>query len=109
MTLFDPGPEQPIDRPSRDARRTIRQREQIRLGRHPVARIPLADNGETCGTCTHAYRTQHGRRSYWKCDLVEETNGPGTDLRISWPACIRWQADIFDRLRRGEHVDLPEP
>lgn len=46
--------------------------------------------GETCGTCANAAR--FGR--YAKCKLVRGrwTNGPGTDIRLRWPACSGWQA-----------------
>jgi len=28
----------------------------------------------------------------WKCGLVKATGGPGTDIRLKWAACSRWEA-----------------
>jgi hypothetical protein len=46
--------------------------------------------GETCGSCEHLIRHRTAR-SFWKCDLVKWTHGPGTDIRRSTPACSRWE------------------
>lgn len=46
--------------------------------------------GETCGTCRHARYHETAKR-YWKCALVKSTSGPGTDIRLKWPACSKWQ------------------
>lgn len=74
-----------------DARRTIRRNATIAAGRHPTTRLPLlADSTDTCGTCAHARCFGHGKRTYWKCELVEMTHGPATDIRLKWPACTGW-------------------
>lgn len=48
--------------------------------------------GETCKSCANkrANDMQSGRR-FWKCALVRWTGGPGTDIRLAWPACSRWR------------------
>lgn len=51
----------------------------------------LVATSETCGTCDHCTLTRGGARSYWKCDLVPITNGAGTDIRKSWPACTAYE------------------
>lgn len=47
-------------------------------------------DGFTCKGCTHIYRC--GRRGkYIKCDLRPHTNGPGSDHRVGWPACAKYE------------------
>jgi hypothetical protein len=48
--------------------------------------------GQTCKTCTAAYRRQGGSKAFWKCSLVNATAGPGTDIRLKSPACRFWAA-----------------
>ena len=43
-------------------------------------------DGQFCRTCAHAW----SRGRYWKCDLVNPTRGPGTDIRLKSPACRFW-------------------
>lgn len=50
--------------------------------------------GETCGSCVHAWpNTTGSRRTYWKCGLVRSTRGPGTDIRVRSPACREWKPE----------------
>jgi hypothetical protein len=77
---------------SPDQRRTIRQQADLRNGVHPATKQPLADNGETCGSCAHHWVNEWTRgRRFHKCDLMEATHGPGSDIRVSWPACASWE------------------
>lgn len=46
--------------------------------------------GELCRNCKHFYR-KHYSRTYYKCELRGDTNGPGTDHRAKWPACVRFE------------------
>lgn len=62
------------------------QRRNAALGRHPFG-MPFADNGETCGTCAYAFKSN----DWWKCERMGVTGGPGTDLRVGWPACTLWK------------------
>lgn len=69
---------------------TLRNNQSIANGVHPVSRRPITGNGETCGSCSHHF--SHSRnKTYHKCDL-NVTGGPGTDIRVSWPACDAWAA-----------------
>lgn len=87
-----PGPRRNARGESPDQARTRRNREAIERGRHPITKVALLrEGGHTCGGCDHAYRTNGGNRSYWKCDTVTHAGGPGTDLRVSWPACVRFE------------------
>lgn len=47
--------------------------------------------GETCKTCRHRVRKYTGSKTFNKCGLVKATCGPGTDIKISAPACGRWE------------------
>lgn len=75
---------------STDRRRTIRQRLEIESGRHPATKMPLADNDETCGSCGHSKSVRPHDKRYWKCGLMPDTSGPGSDIRLKWPACTKW-------------------
>lgn len=99
VPLFDgfPDPEPPPDPYAglgHDARRTAKQRDMIAAGQHPATRLPLANNGRTCGDCEHFVIKDTGRRRRWfKCgkQLHGDPLWPiGTDLRKSWPACTAW-------------------
>lgn len=41
-----------------------------------------------CKDCTHLYRNHI---KYYKCDLRKHTNGPGSDHRVRWKACARFE------------------
>jgi hypothetical protein len=84
--LFDPPvvEREPAVKLSVDRRRTLRNESLLARGLHPVSRRPLLGHG-TCGECSHCCR--NGR--YIKCDL-NATNGPGTDIRLKWPACVSY-------------------
>jgi hypothetical protein len=47
--------------------------------------------GRGCKTCRHLYRKPGGTRSYLKCAMRKETDGPGSDHRQSWPACGKYE------------------
>ena len=49
--------------------------------------------GEVCGHCRHLIRIHPGQNTYPKCDLTAITHGPGTDWRVRWPACGRFEED----------------
>lgn len=105
---YDPPHAPPADQPkvSADRRRTLRQRNQIEAGTHPLTggrihpeaskevqpRTPGKDRPFTCGSCV--YREPGGPRGYPKCVLPDDrgratrvTGGPATDVRAWWPAC----------------------
>ena len=77
--------------PSATRTRTARNNALLEAGVHPATKEPLLEDDKTCGDCDHAVRVTHNSRSYWKCELAGITRGPGTDIRIGWPAC-RWFA-----------------
>ena len=86
---IDPPP--PVPNLSADQKRTQRRQELLDAGIHPRTGLPLAENGETCGTCLHHF-VRHVGSDFHKCDLTPPTRGPATDVRVSWPACTGWEA-----------------
>lgn len=43
-----------------------------------------------CKTCA-LLRRKHYAKTYIKCSLRRDTNGPGTDHKANWPACGKYQ------------------
>lgn len=88
--LFDLPPVEPPPTLSTGEKLTMKNRTLIANGYNPASRLELAGIDETCGTCAH--HVVRRRNQIWhKCDL-RLTAGAGSDLRISWPACIKWEA-----------------
>lgn len=83
---FDLTDDDPRDTRSYPKTWTRLQRWNAASGRHPMG-MDLAGNGETCGTCAHAFK--HVR--WWKCRKCDLTFGPGSDIRVGWPACDLWE------------------
>lgn len=78
---------------SPSTRRRIRAEIRIRRGFHPFG-FPLREpKGETCGSCAFSGHHGHGK-GYYKCNLMKD-GGQATDLRISWPACQKWQPEAI--------------
>lgn len=48
--------------------------------------------GETCGSCRHRVVRQLGK-GYQKCQLKLKhwTHGAGTDIKVYFPACSKWE------------------
>lgn len=79
------------ERLSPDRARTQRAKERIARGVHPFGMKLLEPRGETCGSCVNLQaKEMRSGTCHFKCKLRGDTNGPGTDLRKSWPACEKW-------------------
>jgi hypothetical protein len=111
LTLALPGdwpdPTPPItgeDRADLSAgqRLTLRQRDLIDHGRHPLTKGALHPDAPTdtdrtdrkgrrytCGTCAHRYTNGWG---FPKCDLSVESHCQQSDVRAWWPACPNYAA-----------------
>ena len=50
--------------------------------------------GCICKNCSHLYVKQYSGK-YFKCDLRKNTNGPGSDHRVRWPACAKYTTEIL--------------
>ena len=48
--------------------------------------------GERCKNCKHLYYKSYSK-VYYKCDLRPDTNGPGTDHKVNWPACGKFEKE----------------
>ena len=77
---------------SPDRRRTEQNRQYLKMGIHPITRRKLLEpEDKTCGDCSHHVVREAANR-YHKCDF-NQSSGAGTDLRISWPACVLFEED----------------
>jgi hypothetical protein len=50
--------------------------------------------GKRCKTCDRLYYRPGSARRYYKCPLHGDTHGAGTDHRVSWPACAKYQEAV---------------
>lgn len=95
--LFDPSPYTATgaiakhrDGLSPGQRLTLRNKATLEAGQHPATRLPLIHPAWNlhCRDCVYFARySGNGNKTYLKCRRVPITNGPGTDIRASWPAC----------------------
>jgi hypothetical protein len=71
----------------------MQPRAKAKTGQAKGSAAPIGSGpkDETCKSCRHAYARRFAK-TYWKCDLVKETGGPGSDIRLKWKACARWKA-----------------
>lgn len=65
--------------------------EQLASPNPLVTRYGFDPEGHQCKDCAHMYCKIYDK-AYWKCELREDTNGPGSDHRKKWPACAKFQA-----------------
>ena len=42
--------------------------------------------GKKCKQCKYIIRKEYSK-TYYKCQWRGNTNGPGTDHKVNWPAC----------------------
>ena len=99
-----PGYESTAQEPlSADRRRTLRQQQDVELGRHPLTGGPLhplasrhrdayAPKADplTCGSCYFRQTLSAKGGSYPKCvadDGRRVSHSPASDVRAWWPAC----------------------
>lgn len=57
--------------------------------------IPVYGNGPDgakCKTCKHLYAKQFSK-TYHKCELRGNSNGPSTDHRVNWPSCGKYELE----------------
>jgi hypothetical protein len=47
--------------------------------------------GAKCKTCANFALKGGCARTYFKCKLFGNTNGPATDWRANWLACKKWE------------------
>ena len=71
---------------SAGAKRTARNKAALEAGIHPATRCPVRPELGTCSTCAN-HIVLAANRTWHKCKRAGITHGPGTDIRVSWPAC----------------------
>jgi hypothetical protein len=86
--ILTPQPESGPVAPARIPHQARRRYYQA-AGLHPTG-APLGPAGRTCGECAHHWVRRYDK-AYHKCELVGDTAGPATDIRVRWPACARWE------------------
>lgn len=68
--------------------------EQQRKGAmnpNPCARMYGVREGKYCKECRLLLRkVLRSGKVFFKCSLVGDTNGPGTDFRANWTACMKF-------------------
>jgi hypothetical protein len=77
------------DHESADRRRTEQNNRILAGGYHPATREQLILVGATCGGCAHHFERRRNK-TWHKCDYTA-TGGAGSDIRVGWPACTRWE------------------
>jgi hypothetical protein len=74
--------------------------QRIIIGGDGYAAQPgTGPSGETCKSCDHSYLKGGVSGRYWKCGLVKETGGKGTDIRSTAPACKMWASANKDGVK----------
>ena len=60
---------------------------KISTGKGPV--------GKYCKDCDNCRRKEYHNKVYYKCKLLGNSNGAGTDIRLKWPACYYFKQDTI--------------
>lgn len=47
--------------------------------------------GKQCGTCAHFIKGRYHATILYKCKVRGLTHGEGTDHRVRWPACAKYE------------------
>jgi hypothetical protein len=67
---------------------------RVSAGLHPTGfRLASESLGKTCGDCDHVLVRKLGKR-YYKCGEAKITSGPASDIRLKWPACVRFEHKV---------------
>ena len=55
-----------------------------------IAAFGKGPDGSRCKTCVHLFGKSFAK-TYYKCDLRKNSNGPATDHRVNFPACGKYE------------------
>ena len=59
---------------------------------NPMARkFGRLNTWRTCQACRFLHRTEHHDKKYYKCFWRGESHGAGTDHRVGWFACKKFE------------------
>jgi hypothetical protein len=88
LQLFDPGPAGELPPPPAKPPRLV--------DAHPksnpcVAAFGAGPAGKICKSCVRFQSDDYHGVTYHKCELRGMTHGPGTDHRVKWPACSKYE------------------
>jgi len=61
--------------------------------RNPMLKFGRGPAGKRCKECRHLFSKHYGN-TYHKCRFRFDTNGPGTDHRVNWAACVKFEQKI---------------
>jgi hypothetical protein len=89
-TLFD-FEDQPSDETSKPLKDW--SGNEIPVSDNPCVRLYGAMEGKKCKDCKHLTKEYYHDYSYIKCDLRKHTRGPGSDHRVRWQACKRFEQE----------------
>lgn len=65
--------------------------DQSKLDKNPMVQAyGYSPEGKRCKQCKHLFYKQYANK-YYKCALRQNTNGPGTDQRVNWNACAKFE------------------
>jgi hypothetical protein len=67
--------------------------DESKLNKNPmVLTFGFGPSDKRCKHCSHLFAKKYAG-TYYKCDLRNNTNGPGTDQRVNWQACSKFSKD----------------
>ena len=51
-------------------------------------------DGKTCRDCDNLIKKEYHDKIYYKCELIGNSNGTGTDIRLKWAACYYFKLPL---------------
>jgi len=57
-----------------------------------IPKVGRGPEGERCKTCRFLYGKTFSK-TYYKCKWRGDTNGAGTDHRVNWNACAKYERE----------------
>jgi hypothetical protein len=68
--------------------------DDSKLDHNPMVRsFGYGPEEKRCKHCSHLFKKQYAG-TYYKCDLRINTNGQGTDHRVNWSACSKFEKGV---------------
>lgn len=91
--LFDLPLPPRIDKLSATRKLTLANNSKLERGIHPATGMRLIGSTASCGQCIHHETREHNCKTFHKCakHRLGVTHGAGSDIRVSWPACVLWE------------------
>lgn len=64
---------------------------QTEKGENPMLRHGPGPDCTCCESCIHLLKLEYRSKTYYKCKEYGVNHGAGTDFRLSWPTCAKYQ------------------